>query len=111
MPRILDRLRPHPLVVGGMQRYWMARWKGGNWPGLSFKNYHKKKKPWQRGWMPGRLRLDGMRAPTRVINPAVRYQPVIRQYNELLPHLWKQQAFKRRMPWGRFNPKRSPPRT
>jgi hypothetical protein len=25
--------------------------------------------------------------------------PVTRQYNELLPHLWKQQAFKHRNPW------------
>ncbi len=100
-------LRPRPLIVGGMLHYWKARWRRKHWPGYSRPSVHKKRKPWQRGWLPGRHCIDGMRAPRRVINPAVRYQPVTRQYNELLTRLWKQKAFRRRLPWDRFNPKRA----
>lgn len=104
--RIIDKLRPRPLVIGGMRHYWKARWHRRHWPGYSRPQYHKKTKSWQRGWLPGRHRIDGMKAPRRVIDPAVRYWPITRQYNELLPHLRKQGTFKRRLPWDRFNRKR-----
>lgn len=93
--RIIDKLRPKRRAVG-MRSYLMARWRRKEARcGLKFG--HKPRTEEQRGWMPGRWRLDGLQAPRRVINPAVRFIPQNRIYNEIVrakqgayppPYLW-----------------------
>lgn len=104
--RIIDLLRPHPRVVGGMRMYFKARWmhkvRDARWPGATWKA-----KPRQTGgWLPGRHRLAGLRAMRRVIEPAVRYEPVTRQCNEISMRRRKQGAYPPDFTWTRRKPLR-----
>lgn len=95
--RILDVMQPRPRAVG-MRAYLMARWrrKQGvlDWSAWYINRIgHKPRTEHQRGWMPGKWRIDGMQAPRRVINPAVRYWPVTRICNEIRRRRRKQGAW------------------
>jgi hypothetical protein len=90
--RIIDCLRPHPIVGDGGNYYRFARWRSqrGNW-----QHSHEERNPWKPrknqtgGWLPGRWRWAGLQPMRRVINPAVRYWPVTRQANEIRATRWK----------------------
>lgn len=102
--RILDMLRPHPIAVG-MRSYLKARWRNK----LRDKRYEiwQPKREGVRGWLPGKLRLAGMRPPRRVIDAAVPYQPITRQYNDIVRYRRRQEAY--RFPplylWRKFKKK------
>ena len=102
-PRIIDLLRPHPRVVGGMHHYFKARWR------LEVRHDHRrighKPRPRQTGgWLPGRWRWAGLKPMRRIIDPAVRYEPVTRQYNEILRRRYKQSAYPPDFTWTRRKP-------
>lgn len=106
--RILDRMKPKPRAVG-LRFYFMARWRRINGKHRQYQWIsrvgHKPKKG-QRGWMPGRWRIDGMQAPRRVIRPAVRYEAINRACAEIIKRRNKQKAWPQPYLWAKRIPKR-----
>lgn len=101
--RIAEIMRPNLRWVG-MRHYWRARWyrKHRGWDAWFIGRLgHKPRSEAQRGWMPGRWRLDGMQAPRRVINPAVRFWTIHRLCNEIRERRNKQCAWPDPYPWQR----------
>lgn len=82
--RIFEIMRPWPFAT--QAHYLMARWRADRklgqywWAG---RLGHKAKPNQTGGWLPGKLRLSGLKPMRRVIDPAVRYMPVTRQCNEI----------------------------
>lgn len=104
--RIIDMLRPGRVIVG-RRAYLFARWQRLRTPrpGLSDKQAWALIDRGVRGWRPGGHRLAGMRAERRIINPAVRFMPVTRQYNEIIKVRRKQGAYPP-LPWPKKKPSR-----
>lgn len=103
--RLLNKLTARPRVLG---YYLFARWKRLNGKHQDYLHIsrlgHKPRTELQRGWMPGRWRLDGMRASRRVIEPAVRFMPQNRVHNEVIRRRRKQGAYPP-LPWEKKKPK------
>lgn len=102
IPRIIDMLRPGTLVD---RSYMWARWRSRRYGGAY---WYSERSPWKAGkrqtggWLPGRHRLAGLRPMRHIIEPAVRYMPVTRQYNEIVERRWKNKEFV--YPWDRRKP-------
>lgn len=104
--RIIDIMKPSVRWVG-MRQYWRARWhrKHFGWNAWRIGRIgHKPRSKEQRGWMPGRWRLNSLEAPRRVVNPAVRYQKINRLCNEIRARRRKQGAWPEPYPWAKRKP-------
>jgi hypothetical protein len=101
--RIFTALRPFPLVD---MPYLFYMWKSKNnnletWQ-RRFKGRRKPSKNQRGGWF-GRLRVGPLQPMRRVIEPAVRYERVTRQCNEIRVRRARQQKFF--YPWDVRRPK------
>lgn len=106
--RLLDMLRPRMRAVG-LRSYLKASWKRRHaktfdYPSVACLLRNKRKIG---GWLPGRWRLDGLRPRRRVVNPAPRYMPRIRQYNEIVMRRRKQGAFPPPFLWAKRHRRKS----
>lgn len=101
VPRIIDCLRPHPLVD---RHYYRAEWLYHSHPWYRWRRQRSEPPKGQRGGWWNRLRVAGLQPMRRVVEPAVRYMPVTRQCNEIRDYRWGK--IKHFRPWDVRRPKR-----
>ena len=101
--RILTAMRPHPICD---RQYLKAVWRSKHNPNSRRRLLLARSKTPknQRGGWWNKLRISGLRPMRRVINPAVRYERVTRQCNEIRARKYKQRPYWTPYLWARRNP-------
>src|ERR1700677_5153539 len=103
--RILTAMRPHTLC--GSAHYLMARWRYDH--DIHYSSFLARSKPpkGQRGGWWNRLRINSLVPMRRVINPAIRYEKVTRQCNEIRQRRYKYDKSPGTYLWAKRYPKRT----